>query len=30
MGFFVLRTRSSNARHLALNSDIAISCIGNL
>src|SRR5260370_13346435 len=27
IGFFVERTRSSTARHLALNSEMAISCI---
>src|ERR1700674_518471 len=30
IGFFVERTRSSTARHLALNSEMAISCIAFL
>src|ERR1700688_2764347 len=30
IGFFVERTRSSTARHLALNSEMAISCMALL
>src|ERR1700674_3445263 len=30
IGFFVERTRSSTARHLALNSEMAISCMASL